>query len=225
MSAELADAFARVVEQRRSMRGFLAEPVPESIRARIFSLALSAPSNCNTQPWFVHVASGQALERLRKRLPDDFAAGRISPDFPYDGQYEGVYRDRQYAAAQALYGALGIEHSDRAARQQAFMENFRFFGAPHVAFFFMPAGFGLREACDLGMFAQTVMLGMAAHGLGSCPQTALGFMADAVREELGIDAEQRLLFGLSFGVPDPAHPANACLTDREVLERVVFDHD
>ena len=52
------------------------------------------------------------------------------------------------------------------------MGNFRF-DAPVVAL--LPDGFGLREACDLGMFTQTVMLGLTAQGLGSCPQTALGF--------------------------------------------------
>ena len=48
------------------------------------------------------------------------------------------------------------------------MGNFRFFDAPVVAFFMLPDGFGLREACDLGMFTQTVMLGLTAQGLGSC---------------------------------------------------------
>ena len=112
-----------------------------------------------------------------------------------------MYKERQYGSAQALYDAVGIERKDKVRRQEQFMRNFSFFDAPHVAFLFLPEPFGLREAADLGMYAQTLMLGMVAHGLGSCPQTALSFEADLIRETLGIDASNKLLFGISFGVP------------------------
>ena len=65
----------------------------------------------------------------------------------------------------------------------------------------LPDGFGLREACDLGMFTQTVMLGLTAQGLGSCPQTALGFMAKQIREVIDVPEHHKLMFGLSFGYP------------------------
>ena len=222
--AELADNFNAVVEQRRSLRAFLPDPVPQAMMDEIFGQALRAPSNCNTQPWFVHVASGEVLEILRREIPERFMAGEISMDFPYDGVYEGIYKDRQYGAAQALYEAVDIPRKDKARRHEQFMRNFTFFDAPHVAFLFLPEPFGLREACDLGMFAQTIMLGMVAHGLGSCPQAALSFQANFVRETLGIDACNKLLFGLSFGYPDPDAPVNSCVTDRAPLESVVTFH-
>ena len=68
------------------------------------------------------------------------------------------------------------------------------------------------------------MLGMVAHGLGSCPQTALSFQANYIRETLGIDASNKLLFGLSFGYPDPEAPVNDCVTDRAALDSVVTYH-
>jgi len=216
---------ASLLSRRRSCRAFLPEALSEEQLGKLLAPALRAPSNCNTQPWFFHVVSGAALERLRERLPADFLAGRVSLDFPYDGKYEGVYRERQHASAQALYSAMGIEREDRAARQEAFLRNFRFFDAPHAGFFFLPAGFSEREACDLGLFAQSVMLLLEEAGLHSCPQTALGFFAEALREELGIPVEQRLMFGLSFGYPDPDADANNCVTERaQVGEALQFHH-
>ena len=179
------ELFLNIVSSRRSMRDFKPEPVPRDIIDSVFGGAQRAPSNCNTQPWFVHVVTGETLERLRAELPAKFAAGEIALDFPYDGQYEGVYKDRQYASATALYDALGIAREQKAERNAWFIRNFRFFDAPAVAFFTLPTGFGLREACDLGMFAQTVMLGLTAHGLGSCPQTALAFLTTVIRPTLG----------------------------------------
>ena len=221
---DLARSFSAVVAQRHSLRAFLPEPVPTRTLEAVFNSASLAPSNCNTQPWQVHVASGTALDSLREILPGRFMAGDFSMDFPYDGAYQGVYRDRQYGAAKALYDALGITREDKEARNETFMRNFTFFDAPHVAFLFLPEPFGLREAADLGMFAQTLMLSMTAHGLGSCPQTALSFLADPVREQLGVEASNKLLFGISFGFPDPDASANACRTDRAALQDIVTFH-
>jgi nitroreductase len=222
--SELSQSFNAIVEQRRSLRAFLPDPVPQAVLDDIFTHALRAPSNCNTQPWFVHVASGDVLERMRREMPERFMKGEMSLDFPYDGVYEGVYKERQYGSAQALYDSVGIERSDKVRRHEQFMRNFTFFDAPHVAFLFLPEPFGLRESCDLGMFAQTIMLGMTAHGLGSCPQTALSFQANYIRECLDIDPGNKLLFGISFGYPDPDAPVNTCLTDRASLAELVTYH-
>lgn len=221
---EQAKIFDGIVLQRRSLRAFLPEPVAADTLETIFEVAQRAPSNCNTQPWLTHVASGASLQALRDEMPQRFMAGDISLDFPYDGSYEGAYKARQYGSAQALYDAAGIAREDKVRRQEQFMRNFTFFDAPHVAFLFLPQPFGLREAADLGMYAQTLMLAMTAHGLGSCPQTALGFQADFIRETLGIDADNKLLFGISFGYPQADAAVNRCATDRAALPEIVTFH-
>ena len=220
-SLNLGESFREVVKARRSIRAFTDKPVPQDLVRTIFETAMQAPSNCNTQPWFVQVVTGAKLNALREELPQRFIAGDIAVDHPYDGKYEGVYRDRQYASAQALYDALGISREQKTERQAWFLNNFRFFDAPAAAFFSMPKNFGLREACDLGMFTQTVMLGLSAHGLGSCPQTALGFMTHVIKPALNIPNDQMLLFGLSFGYPDHEAAANQATTDRASLGDIV----
>lgn len=221
---ETAAIFDNIVASRHSLRAFLPKPVDAATLDTIFSVAQGAPSNCNTQPWVVHVVSGEKLETLRAEMPGRFMTGEFSMDFPYAGVYEGVYKERQYGAAQALYDAVNITRADKESRNKQFMRNFTFFDAPHVAFLFLPEPFGLREAADLGMYAQTLMLTLTAHGLGSCPQTALSFQADFVRAQLGIEASNKLLFGLSFGYPDPDAPANACVTDRAIVKDTVTFH-
>jgi len=222
--SEQAEAFLNIVANRRSMRAFKPDPVPRAVIEAVMGGAQQAPSNCNTQPWFVHVVTGDTLEQLRATLPTQFAAGEMALDFPYDGQYDGVYKERQYASATALYDALGISRDEKAARNNWFMRNFTFFDAPAVAFFTLPSQFGLREACDLGMYAQTVMLGLVAHGLGSCPQTSLGFMANVIRPALGLGDHEKLMFGLSFGYPTET-PVNQVQTERAALHEVVTFHE
>ena len=100
--------FHQIVNNRRSIRAFKRDPIEDYVIEGIFGAALRAPSNCNTQPWFVHVVTGKKLETLRRELPAAFVAGEMTPDFPYEGVYEGVYKERQRAAASELYRALGI---------------------------------------------------------------------------------------------------------------------
>ena len=67
------------------------------------------------------------------------------------------------------------------------------------------------------------MLGFTAHGLGSCPQTALGFMAKQIREVIDVPEHHKLMFGLSFGYPVDT-PINDVVTDRTELDSAITFH-
>ena len=213
------------IRRRRSVRGFLPEEVPEATLREVFELAQWAPSNCNVQPWTPHVVSGAALRRLREAL---VAAGMrdepVKPDWPADGKFSGVYRERQVDAAQRLYGAMGVERRDLAGRKMAYIRNHAFFDAPHAVFVFMPEPFDTREATDIGMYAQTLMLALTARGVASCAQGALGLFPDIVREHLGVPPNYKLLFGVSFGYEDAEIKANATRVGRASLDDAVAFH-
>ena len=78
--ADPTQVFLDVVSRRRSMRDFKSDAVPRELIESVFGTAQRAPSNCNTQPWFVHVVTGETLEQLRQELPAKFAAGEIAFD-------------------------------------------------------------------------------------------------------------------------------------------------
>ncbi|WP_370208918.1 nitroreductase [Pararhodobacter marinus] len=219
-----ADAFDALVRARRSVRGYKPDPVAPELIAAAMQASLWAPSNCNVQPWSVHLVSGEKLRALGQAMMDHASAGRPAPDVPMDTAYRGVYRDRQIGSAKALYGAMGIARDDRAGRASAFLRNLDAFGAPHAAFVFLPENFGIREAADLGGFVQTFLLALTARGLGSCAQGALSLYPDIVREHLGLAPGAQLMVGIAFGYEDPDHPANAARTDREGIEGIVRWH-
>lgn len=222
--ANLADAFESIMKSRRSVRGFLPTPVPAEQLHKIFEIAQRAPSNCNTQPWVVHVVSGEKLEQLRRVLPQNTMMGKMTPDFPYSGKYDGAYKERQYDAAHQMYNALNIPREEKHKRMEVFLRNYSFFGAPHVAFLFLPEPFGLREAADVGMYAQSLMLALTANGLASCPQTSLGFHSEVVREVLGVEPSFKLLFGISFGHEDTQDPINNARVGRAALAETTVFH-
>jgi nitroreductase len=210
---------------RRSVRGFQTTEVDGALLKKVFTLAQTAPSNCNVQPWIVHVVSGQAARQLATVLHDAAASDlALSPDITLTANYKDVYRERQIGAAKALFSATNVARADAEGRRRSHLRNFRFFDAPHAAFILMPAWAGMREAADCGIYAQSLMLALVAHGLASCAQGALSHHASIIKDWLGIEAEQKLLFGLAFGYADEAHPSCAARTERAPLNEAVTFH-
>ncbi|MER5555139.1 nitroreductase [Streptomyces sp. NPDC002793] len=217
-----------IVRSRYSVRKFLPTPLPPSDIRGVLEDAQAAPSNCNTQPWTVHVVSGAARDALSKELLKADDEKRFSPDFSfsYADFGEGAYIDRAHDHAATVYRSVGIPRSDRPGRDAHARENLEFFGAPHAAFLFMPAfGDGVRAAGDIGMYAQNFLLSLTARGLGGIPQTMLGQYADTVREFLDVPKELKLLFGISFGEADTTAPVNSFHMGRVELEQSVVLHD
>ncbi|MEU8680395.1 nitroreductase [Streptomyces sp. NPDC048611] len=213
----------RLIRGRRAVRAYRPDPVPDAVITSVFDLAASAPSHSNTQPWSVDVLSSGARQRLGEALVRAAEAGKPSPDFPLH-PYTGTAAERSYAAGALTYEALGVARDDRAARRRAFLAGLRFYGAPHVALLSVPADADERMAADLGIYAQTLMLAMTAHGIASCPQGVLGFYADAVRSVLGPSTD-KLLFGVSFGYPEPEAVATMPAVPRAPLTETTRFHE
>ncbi|MBI1784300.1 nitroreductase [Candidatus Sumerlaeota bacterium] len=209
------------IRQRRSVRGFLPRPVPEEILKKVFELAQRAPSNCNIQPWRVYVASGKARDRVREALLDNIRKGAPpNPDYTYPGKFDDPYRRYQVDCAVALYSEMGIGREDKAGRFRATLRNFEFFDAPHVGFIGMDKSFGETVALDVGIYLQTLMLAMTAHGISSCAQGSMRSYPDVVRKEFGVSENIRILVGISFGYEDPGVAAN-----RTRVGRAPFDEN
>jgi nitroreductase len=225
ISADLLP-FEDAVRTRRSIRGFLDQPVPENVIRAVLDDAQFAPSNCNTQPWNTHVVRGEKLKQLSQLLHAKNDAGEFTPDFSFDvNDFYGEYRERNNALGKAYYEAMNVMREDKEARHRAGAKNYSFFDAPQAAFLFMPSfGDNVRVAGDMGMYGQTLLLSLAARGLGGIPQTALGFFAGTIRKFLGIPDELKLLFGISFGYPDDDAPGNRVRMDRVPLETSVTFH-
>jgi nitroreductase len=212
------------IRQRRSVRGFLPDAIPDEVLQQVFELAQLAPSNCNVQPWKVFVATGDLRNRLSAEMQRRVMAGvPANPDYDYRGDFDGEYRKRQIECAVALYTEMGIERHDRPGREHAVLRNFQFFDAPYMAFIGMHKAFGTTVAIDVGMYAQNLMLALVAHGLHSCPMGTMRNYPDLVREAFDLGDETRILFGMAFGYEDPSVPANRTRTTRDpVSSSVVF---
>jgi len=212
----------RLLAERHSCRSFLPRAVDRSTIDSILRTAQRAASWCNSQAWQVTITSGEATERLRRKLVDAQTVGEPGgSDFPFPSAYTGVYLERRRECGFQLYQAVGVERGDKAGYARQTLENFRLFGAPHVAILTSDPGLGVYGAVDVGGYVQVLLLAMQAHGVAAIAQAALANHSALVKRELEIPAERPMVCAVSFGYEDTAHPANSYRTSRAPLEQAV----
>ncbi|WP_298439651.1 nitroreductase [uncultured Ferrimonas sp.] len=212
----------QLLRSRRSVRGFTNQAIDSATLEQIFTEAQLSPSNCNTQPWQTYVASGNSCNQLRQGLVEQIMAGTPpKAEFDYFSKFSGEHRTRQVECAEALYGAMGIPREDKRGRMGALVRNYQFFDAPHVAFICMNKEYDIVNSLDIGVYLQTLMLVMEAHGVASCAQGALAYFPPLVKEVMGIPEQEGILVGISFGYEDPDVAANNARTSRAPLAQCV----
>ncbi|MDT2006365.1 nitroreductase [Rhodococcus opacus] len=207
----------RLLQERRSCRGFLDRPVPRPVVEQILDLARLSPSWCNTQPWHVLVTDGAGTERFRKALSAKAAAEEMTPDFAFPARYAGVYQKRRRECGVQLYDSVGVARGDREASAKQAARNFQLFDAPHTAIVTTTADLGAYGAIDCGLYVQTFLLAAQSLGLGAIPQAALAAHSSFIREHFALPTDRLVVCGISFGYPDLEHAANGFRTTRADL--------
>jgi nitroreductase len=154
-------------------------------------------------------------------MSDWARTGVKKPDFAAPAAYLGAYRRRRRDCALQLYESVGIRRGDRAASGSQSMQNFQFFGAPHVAVITSPAEFGVYGALDAGIFLGNLLLAAQAFGLGAVPQAAIAAYSRQLRTHLEIPDDRRVLGAVSFGYPNEDEPINGYRTPRAELDEAV----
>jgi nitroreductase len=204
-----------LLAERYSCRAFLERPVPRPIIDRVLASAQRTASWCNSQPWQVVIASGAAKERFRKAIYAEASSGAPeNGDFPFPREYLGVYLERRRESGFQLYNTLGIARGDKAAYARQALENYNFFGAPHVAIIHSTEALGVYGAIDCGAYVGNFMLAAQALGLGTIPQAALARHSGLIRRHFNLGDDRRVVCGISFGFPDPDHKINSYRTSR-----------
>ena len=212
--------------ERFSCRAFRPEPLPRPLVERILRAAQRTASWCNSQPWRIEIASGAATERFREVMYKAASSGRPNAgDFPFPREYRGVYLERRRESGFQLYNSLGIPRGDKAGYAKQALENFNFFGAPHVAIVHTDEALGVYGAIDCGGYLMSFMLAAQALGVATIPQAALVFQSEVVRRHFGLGDDRRVVCGISYGYPDREHKANSYRTSRAKLADAVTFFD
>ena len=215
------EVLSRILKNRYSCRAFQSRQVADRDIEEIVLTASRVPTWCNAQPWQVLVTKGAVTKALSEALVHSARTADMDPDFEWPLQYSGDYQDRRRVCGYQLYEALGIERNDREGRGEQMMENFRFFGAPHVAIITTEAELGPYGAMDTGGFISVFTLVARAKGIATVAQASVTGYAPIIRKHFEIPENRLIQTAISFGYEDTEHPANSFRTDRADIEDVL----
>lgn len=217
---------SEAIAARRSVRGFLGNPVDPAVLRGIVTKAARAATGGNLQPWHIDVLTGAPLNSLKTEIAAKLWRGESeTPAYDiYPKELIAPYRDRRFAVGEAMYGEIGIPRADKAARRLWFARNFQFFGAPAALFCSVDRRMGPPQWADLGMYLQNVMLLAVEAGLGSCAQECWAMYPETVGAAIALPAERMLFCGMAIGVEDMAEPANRLRSARAPEEEWLTLH-
>jgi nitroreductase len=215
--------YAEVVFGRRSIRAFRQQPVPRSVLEEVIALATRAPSSMNTQPWHLHVLTGEPLDRIRAENTERMLAG-VPPvrDIRGSDAYEGEHRQRQVEIAVQLFQAMGIARDDKEKRQDWILRGFRQFDAPVsvVVTYDQALRDGDIAQFDCGALVNGLVNAAWSRGLG-CVVNSQGIMhSPVVRKHAQIPDDQVIMICVAMGYPDDEFPANAVVSRRRSVNEV-----
>ena len=208
------------ITSRRSIRAFLDKPVAREDIARILDVAARAPSGTNTQPWKVHVLTGDARARLSGAIlaayADPAQAAEHHEEYHYyPREWVSPYIDRRRKVGWDLYSLLGLTRDDKAGMAAQHGRNFAFFDAPVGMIFTIDRIMEQGSWLDYGMFLQNIMVAARARGLDTCPQAAFTQYHRIIAAELGLPASEMVVCGMALGWADPGRIENTLETERE----------
>lgn len=215
--------FQELMFERRSIRGYKPDPVPRELLDEIIEVAAQSPSSMNTQPWNVHVVTGEVLDRIRQGNTDQMlATGKPDREIKGHARYEGDHRDRQKRVAAQLFEAAGIGWDDKAQRQDWTMRGFRQFDAPvSVIGCIDRAVEDTTEAYfDLGQFVHAMVLAAWDRGVGAVINGQGIMQSSVVRAEAQIPDDQLIVITVAMGFPADDFAANDVVSERRSVGEI-----
>jgi nitroreductase len=212
------------IDQRKSIRAFKSDPVPQDTLKEILEKSLRAPSWANTQPWEFAIATGKPLDEIRAGFLEKSSTSPF-PDVPRPPEFP-----ERYAARIRVLDKQNrlVTQKDWESRR---VQNFKHYGAPAVIYLltdreihYQKKGLNVWALYDCGAVAENIMLLATPYGLGTVVQYQAVVYPDVLRKVLGIPESKIMLLGIAIGYPDWDNPVNQFRTEREPLESIATWH-
>lgn len=192
------------MKARRSIREFEETLVPMDVIQQLVEAAGMAPSSKNTQPWKLFLMQGAALEALRAEYCAAFDANQ-----PGQAQYTyspnplpSAWKSRAMECGIGIFQHKGIGREDKDKRRAHDRANFEFFGAKQVFFIGTEeSSYSFGQFFDCGFVFDNLMLGLAAQGLGSCPQFSTVSYPEILKKHIPGSESVLFMAALPFGTP------------------------
>ena len=216
-------SITEIMKQRHSIRYFLPKPIPETILKEIMSTSILTPSWGNSQPWNIHVASGNTLEKIRKDWIDKNKEG-VKGYTDIEVGHRTDFSERCQKNMNEIMKSFGDFLKD--PTMKVFMEaNYILFNAPTVAYVTVPKERTLYNIFDTGAIEMSIIAAAKEHGIDSVPAYEIIKYPDVLRKYMKIADDEDIIIGIALGYEDKENILNKCKSKKSDLNEVCHFYD
>jgi nitroreductase len=227
-AAEVSVTAEDAIVSRRSVRGFLKDPVPMALVRHILDVSARAPSGTNMQPWQGHVLVGSKRQELCDAVVDASMNDRGEHEKEYKyypDKFFEPYLTRRRTVGFGMYDLLGIKKGDVERMKEQGAKNFTFFDAPVGMIFTIDKRLEIGSWLDYGMYLQNLMTVARQFGLHTCPQAAWPSYHTIIKRILDIPDGETVVCGMALGYEDTSLIENTLRTERADLDDYITFHE
>ena len=209
--------FEQVIKKRKSTRQFTNQKVTIETIKKVLQEAQLAPSWVNSQPYHIHLAMGESLEKVRAQQEQfDNSGTKGTPDLPM--------MSRKDWSTQAQSNMTEWTKGLGAAGKEMVPASAKLYNAPAILYLTLPKGYSLWSLYDLGSFGNSIVLAATNQGLAS--MTAYQFIKypGMLRKELTIAEDEEIIIGIGLGYPDNSALVNTIKSSRMNLDDILSIH-
>lgn len=180
MSEQIVELLA-LMKQRRSIRAFKSDPVPDAVITNVVEAARWAPSSANSQPWeIVVVRDSKTKEQIQESVKRVIARIKELRDFPFLRTFTGQYL-LEAPVQLVIVGDPRFKYVSMMHQVEPSIEQFAFWGS-------------------VSMAIQNMLLAVEVQGLASVVFT--NFYPEEVKRILSIPDPLQILCILPLGYPN-----------------------
>lgn len=213
--------FKDTLNYRQSIRIFKDKAIPEDDLRDIVQLAEKTPSWTNSQPWRVHIATGESLQKIKEDHLRHYELGiHGKPDFPYAPRdsWDQLSQLNSFKWSSELGTFLGEDG------EQMGYSNTHLFDAAAIVYLTLPKKGSMWSVYDLGAFGQTLALAAADKRIDSVVAYEFIKYPDSLRKILGVSNDTNFVMGIGLGYRDNKYKINKFRSSRDKVDEILNIH-
>lgn len=211
----MSSTVSAALTERRAVRKYLPQPIPDDLLREILAEARWAPSATNTQSTYVYVLSGEPFQQFKAELRM-YAESEVpeAPDLVNTRDMPPALKARQDDLFRTRMSFIAAEEAKMGIKPQdppvsPMVAGAEIFGAPVLLVLAFPKEIGVYYGCfDAGLFAQSLSLAAHARGLGTCITGSNVRHAELLRKVLPGTEDKNFIVAIAMGYPDWDAPVN-----------------
>lgn len=213
----------QALNERHATRWFTDQKIPKETLEKVISAASKVPSWVNSQPYKVHVVTGESLQNIRQdhqHLGDVGEHGHsdlpVMPRSNWSVQAQENMKKWTDGVAKSVGPDWQKVMGDAAGK---------LYNAQAVVYLTLPEGYSEWSLYDLGAFGVALMLAAKDAGIDSMPAYQFVSFPEEVRHNIQLADNEKLIMGIGLGYRATDAAVNRITSKRVPVDQMVTFHD